>query len=137
MPDPTTNDPPAPEPSPSQPTAESSPPQPTDHAENAEPGIKSRTWISRQAPDHYTLQLSSTLDQEALIRFIRKHGIEEHAAYYATIQKGKTWYSLIYGDYTQRHAAHQAMRKLPRSLRRNSPRIRSFQEIQAQLAPAP
>ena len=98
-------------------------------------GIKGRAWITRQDPHHFTLQLASSLDEAALIRLIQKHGIGEQAAYYKTMQRGKTWYSLLYGSYSKRSDAHQAMRKLPRALRRDSPRIRSFREIQDQLGP--
>jgi DamX protein len=99
--------------------------------------IKGRDWISRQAPRHYTLQLASSLDEAAIIRLIRKQGIEQQAAYYSTMQKGKKWYSLLYGNFASHSAAYQAMRKLPRALRRDSPRIRSFREIHSQLSPTP
>ena len=99
--------------------------------------IKGRDWISRQNPRHFTLQLASSLDEAAIIRLIHKQRIEQQAAYYSTGQNGRTWYSLIYGSFTSRSSAHRAMRRLPRSLRRNSPRIRSFREIHTQLSLAP
>ena len=135
---------PEPGPESSQPAPSSMPPQTSVPSPNAEmtdqppdEGIKGRAWISGQDPGRFTLQLASSLDEAAVIRLIEKRGIGQHAAYYATHQKGKTWYSLIYGSFADRRSAHQAMRKLPRTLRRDSPRIRSFQEIQAQLGPAP
>jgi len=73
----------------------------------------------------------------AIIHLIHKQRIEQEAAYYSTRQNGRTWYSLVYGSYTSRGPAHQAMRHLPRSLRRNNPRIRSFGEIHSQLSPTP
>jgi|GEM_PF-1857643 len=101
------------------------------------PEIKSRDWISRQDPRHFTLQLASSLDKAAIIRLIHKRRIEQEAAYYSTRQNDRTWYSLVYGSFTSRDSAHQAMRNLPRSLRRNHPRIRSFGEIHSQLGPTP
>ena len=99
--------------------------------------IQSRDWISRQDPRYFTLQLASSLDKAAIIRLIHKQRIEQHAAYYSTRLNGRTWYSLVYGSFSNRGSAHQAMRHLPRSLRRNHPRIRSFGEIHSQLSPAP
>jgi septal ring-binding cell division protein DamX len=99
------------------------------------PEIKGSDWIARQDPRHFTLQLASSLDKAAIIRLIHKQRIEQGAAYYSTRQNGRTWYSLVYGSYTNRNSAHQAMRNLPRSLRRNHPRIRSFGEIHSQLSP--
>jgi septal ring-binding cell division protein DamX len=99
--------------------------------------IKGRDWITRQDPRHYTLQLASSLDEAAIIRLIHKQGIERQAAYYSTIQSGQKWYSLLYGDFASHSAAYKAMRRLPRALRRDSPRIRSFREIHTQLSPRP
>ncbi len=99
--------------------------------------IKGRDWISRQDPRHFTLQLASSLDEAAIIRLIHKRRIEQQAAYYSTGQNGRTWYSLIYGNFTNRSSAHRVMRHLPRRLLRNSPRIRSFREIHTQLSLAP
>jgi len=99
--------------------------------------IQGRDWISRQDPRRFTLQLASSLDEAAIIRLIHKQRIEQEAAYYSTRQNGRTWYSLVYGSFTSRSSAYQAMRNLPRSLRRDHPRIRSFGEIHSQLNPAP
>lgn len=141
------DNPPDPGPESSQPAPVSIPPQtsaPISHAEvtdqppDPEPPdkeIKGRAWISRQDPHHFTLQLASSLDEAAVIRLIQRRGIAQQAAYYATKQQGKTWYSLIYGSFTDRSSALHAMHKLPRALRRDSPRIRRFQEIQAQFGP--
>ena len=99
--------------------------------------IKGRDWISRQDPRYFTLQLASSLDKAAIIHLIHKQRIERRAAYYSTRQNGRTWYSLVYGSFTTRGSAHQTLRNLPRSLRRNHPRIRSFGEIHSQISPAP
>ena len=94
--------------------------------------VKGRDWISQQDPHHFTLQLASSIDEDAIVRFIHKHHIETHAAYYSTRQNGRTWYSLVYGNYPSRSSANRAMHNLPRTLCHNSPRIRSFREIYSQ-----
>jgi septal ring-binding cell division protein DamX len=128
------------DPMPPQTSAPSSSTEAADQAPAPAPpdnGIKGRDWISKQDPRHFTLQLASSVDETKIIHLIRKQRIERHAAYYSTRQNGRTWYSLVYGSFPNRSAAHQAMGKLPRVLRRNSPRIRSFRDIHAQLNPAP
>lgn len=100
-------------------------------------GIKSRDWISKQDPRHVTLQLISSVNEAAVISFIRNHDIEHEAAYYSTLRGGQLWYSVVYGDFPTRKTAQQALKKLPPSLRRDAPRIRSFKEIHAQLSAAP
>lgn len=99
--------------------------------------IKSRDWISKQDPRHVTLQLISSVNEAAVISFIRNHDIEHEAAYYSTLRGGHLWYSVVYGNFPNRKTAQQALKKLPPSLRRDTPRIRSFKEIHAQLSAAP
>ena len=112
----------------------------TDHAPPAptlDQGIRDRDWISNQDPRQFTVQLISGENEAAVVRFIRKHHIEKQAAYYSTMRSGKTWYSVVYGNFPNHNAARQALSRLPRVLRRDSPRIRNFQGIQAQLRPTP
>jgi hypothetical protein len=130
---------------PSPPPAEPIPPRssvPSSDDETAEqaaasvPGddmLKGRDWISRQDPRHFTLQLASSIDEAAIRRLIHEQGIEQEAAYYSTTQGGRTWYSVVYGSFPTYTAARQSLSRLPRSLRRHSPRIRSFHAILSQL----
>jgi len=131
---------PAPQPLPPQtstPSSDAEAAAPSQPAALPDNKIRGRDWISRQDPRHYTLQLASSLDEVAIIRLIRKQGIERQAAYYSTRQNGNKWYSLLYGNFANHSAAYKAMRRLPRALRRDSPRIRSFREIHSQLSPRP
>lgn len=96
-------------------------------------GIKGRNWISHQDPRYFTIQLISSIDKEAVVRFIHEQGIVRQTAYYSTSLRGQTWYSVIYGKFPDAATARQALSRLPRSLRRRSPRIRSFHAIISQI----
>lgn len=129
---------------PSAPPADSMPPQtsvaPPVNQANVRPpisspnkDIKGSAWITDQDPRHFTLQLISSNDEAAVAHFIHVEGIEHQAAYYATVQNGTKWYSVVYGSFPNRTAAHHALSRLPHSLRRHAPRIRRFQTIISQL----
>ena len=134
---------------PSSPPAEPMPPQSSISSSDiatddqaAEPAaeddrIKGNDWIARQDPRHFTLQLASSIDETAIRRLIRGEGIEQQAAYYSTTQGGRIWYSVVYGSFPSYAAARQNLTRLPLSLRRHSPRIRSFHAIHSQLEPTP
>lgn len=114
----------------------STPPQAlvTNPAEN---GVNGRNWIMAQDPQQYTVQLIGSSSEAAVIRFIRKHGIEQEAAYYSTTRNGQPWFTVVYGSFPSREAAHQAAQRLPPSLRNASPWLRSFRDIQALFGQTP
>ncbi len=90
-----------------------------------------------QDPQQYTVQLIGSSSEAAVIRFIRKHGIEKESAYYSTMRNGQPWFTVVYGSYPSREVAHQAVQRLPPSLRNASPWLRSFRDIQALLGNTP
>ena len=106
-------------------------------ATSPESGIKGRDWISKQDPRHFTVQLISSINEGGVVHFIRKHGIEAEAAYYSILQKGQLWYAVVYGSFPNRNTARHALRQLPPSLRRYSPRIRRFEGIPTLPTPGP
>lgn len=109
-----------------------------DHAQAAkqpENAIKGRDWIAAQDPQRFTVQLLGGVSETAVVRFIHKHSIEQQAAYYSVTHNGQPWFSVVYGSFPSRDAAHQALLGLPSSLRKASPLIRSFRDIHALLAP--
>ena len=104
-------------------------------AEQPVNGVKGREWIAAQDPQHFTVQLIGVGSQEAVVRFIRKHGLEERAAYFSMERNGQPWFVAVYGSFSSRDDARQALQRLPSSLRSASPWIRSFHDIQALSTP--
>jgi septal ring-binding cell division protein DamX len=96
-------------------------------------GIKGRDWIAAQDPQHFTLQLIGSSNEAEIIRFIRKNDIENEASYYSITRNGKPWFVVLYGNFSSRDAARQAIHRLPPSLRNASPWPRSFGEVRTPL----
>lgn len=86
-------------------------------------------WLWSQDPRHFTLQLFGTHQHEGVESFIRQHRLKGKAVMFKTQRSGRDWYVLIYGSYPDRSKAKQAISKLPGSLARSNPWVRSFASI--------
>jgi DamX protein len=105
----------------------------------APPAVESRAvtaargtanWIASQNPEHYTIQLVATRSEMAVSRFIEEHNLGGNTGYFTHQQDGATWYTLVYGSYPSRDAAKSAIATLPPTLRKASPWVRKFGDIQ-------
>jgi uncharacterized protein YbjQ (UPF0145 family) len=87
-------------------------------------------WIMSQDPDRYTIQLVAARSEQAISRFIEEHNLGGNTGYFTHQQEGATWYTLVYGSYASRDAAKGAIAALPPALRKASPWVRRFGDIQ-------
>ncbi|MCP4284451.1 MAG: AAA family ATPase [Gammaproteobacteria bacterium] len=81
-----------------------------------EGGIRGETWLLKQSPKSYTLQLIGVGDEQAVAVFIKRHRLRGKAAYFRTKRNGRPWFPVLYGLYSSRDAAVAARSKIPRSL---------------------
>lgn len=86
-------------------------------------------WLWSQDPRHFTLQLFGTYQYDGVKQFIRQHKLAGKVAAFKTQRSGRDWYVLIYGSYTDRIKAKQAIVNLPASLSSTAPWVRSFASI--------
>jgi DamX protein len=90
---------------------------------------KLENWLHRQNPKAYTLQLMGAYDQKTLKKFAKEQGVED-AVLVKTVYNQKAWYVLLYGTYSNRSQAQQALEQLPISLKQSTqPWARSFASI--------
>ncbi len=90
-------------------------------------------WIMRQPPDHYTMQILSGRNRDALTETANQYLNETPHAIYARQLDGKPWYSLIVGSYASAAAAKQAMKTLSKALKIQSAWPKKFAGIHAQI----
>lgn len=90
-------------------------------------------WINGRNPEHYTLQLVAGERLETLQKFIKRHQLKRHLAFYQSQRKNKPWYALVYGEYPSKQAAIDARSQLPKKLHRIKPWVRNFADIQQSL----
>ena len=109
-------------------------PSPEPAAPAAGAGNRGIAWVRAQSPDRYTLQLVAARDRNAIVKYLKRHGISEPYAIFARDLKGQPWYSLVTGSYADRATAVQARTQLPSSLDASGVWPRTFASIQEQLA---
>ena len=90
-------------------------------------------WLLSRDPQHFTLQLIAGERLDTLRKFIARHQLKQHLAFYQTQRKGKPWYALVYGEYASKQQAIGARSQLPRALHKQKPWIRRFGDIQQAL----
>lgn len=101
-------------------------------------GVKSAYWLSQQNPQDYSIQILGSHTLEGVSRFIRQYEVDGDMALYLTEHQNRDWYVLLYGVYSSRQAAKQALRQLPNPLRQQTkPWLRSLSSIQAAIAKRP
>jgi len=93
--------------------------------------IMPETWILSQTPDKFTIQLISGSDKNAVEAYARKNGLTGTHAIGSYEVKGKRWYALVYKVFDSGREARQALSELPEDIKKRSPWVRKFQELQS------
>ncbi|OKP03692.1 SPOR domain-containing protein [Xenorhabdus eapokensis] len=82
--------------------------------------------------NQFTLQLSSASRSDTLTAFAKKNNLANHKVY-ETKRDGKTWFILIYGDYSSVSDAKKAIASLPAEVQAKKPWVRKLQQVQQDL----
>jgi len=94
---------------------------------------KNTLWVKSRDKNHYTLQLLGVSTEESAHNYILRHK-ELKPLYFFQNKKNKgQWYSIIYGDFANKEKALEASKRMPSSLGKLKPWVRSFDGIQADL----
>jgi septal ring-binding cell division protein DamX len=95
--------------------------------------INGKSWILQQAPASFTAQLIGSSRPDTLYSLAKNATMQENAAIYHVLRKNKDWYVLIYGSYPDKETIRKAVDKLPASLRKGGPWVRSMDAVQAEI----
>lgn len=96
-------------------------------------GPKSAQWLRRQPRDRFTLQLLATSSREKRDQFVSRQARPEQFATFETRRNNEAWYAVTYGNFATRAEASAAAARLPSSVGRVEPWIRTFASVQATL----
>ncbi len=97
---------------------------------SGEGGLRDADWLLAQPGTQYTLQLLATRNRRALINFVKRHGLQDRAAYFVTQRQGAPWYTLVYGIYADRRTAVETAAALPTRVQLMGPWPRRLAVIQ-------
>ncbi len=92
--------------------------------------LRSENWLLKQNPQYFTIQIVGSSSKTQLEAFVMDNDIKDEVAYYRREDKGKAWYSLLYGSYKEHSSASKAAQQLKSSLPISAPWIRRFGDIQ-------
>ena len=96
-------------------------------------GIKREPWILRQSGEGYTVQASAFTSETAALSFVIDNNLDEDVAIFRADINGKTWYKAIYKSFKTRKDALQARDKLKLRFPSQSPWVRKFEDIHAEM----
>ncbi len=97
--------------------------------------VAGRQWLMHADTGDFSIQLfmSRTTAADRIEDFLRKASliVDFSKIYiYETMINGRSWYSVLYGDYATQKMAVKALRQLPVLLQRSSPYLRRLSAIQ-------
>jgi DamX protein len=97
--------------------------------------LRDPTWLQDRAADRFTIQIIAGGDLEALRRYAGRLSLDTETAWFRTRRNDQDWYALVVGDYPDLAGARAAVNRLPASVRRNQPWIRTFGSVQETMDP--
>jgi len=96
-------------------------------------GLHNATWLKQQNSRYWTFQLLGARDSETLLKFAKRNKLGAQATWYKAQLKSRPYYVIVYGSYTSRKAAADAIKTLPTPLRALKPWIKTIKSVQKAL----
>ncbi len=101
-------------------------------AESAPASFKDRekTWVGRQNPQNYTIQIDDSEKASEVARTLQKAPKDARRAEVKYNRGGEQYYRGVYGTYSSYEAAQKAMNNLPSDLKQNA-KIKTWGSVQS------
>lgn len=94
---------------------------------------RNHVWIKQNNLRHYTLQLIGVSSEQSAQTFIARHKKVTTLYFFKNKRNNGEWYSVIYGDFASKKEALDATKKMPASLTKIKPWVRSFESINQEI----
>ncbi len=119
------------QPAPAEEAASSEPPAVTPpEPRQSAPRVRDSDWIMAQPASAWTLQLASFSTAERADAFLARQSSPERFARYRLRRNGRVLHVVVFGNFESRAAAEQAATRLPASVGRVDPWVRTFAQVQ-------
>ena len=92
-------------------------------------GVHDQQWLLKQKASHWTLQILGARDPQTLLKFAQQHKLGDDSAWYETRLGDKPWYIIVHRFYTDKDIARASIARLPTSLQKSKPWVKSLQSI--------
>ncbi len=90
-------------------------------------------WLRQQAPDNYTVQLASVVNENDIINYLKESKFDSRAGYIEVIVNDITRYTAVYGLYDSYQNAELAISELPLAIQNAKPWVRNTGILQSLL----
>ena len=87
--------------------------------------------ITQKDDNHYTIQVVSAFSKKRAIEV--SAGVSGRYWIYETVRSNRPWYVLINGDYATAKEALDAIKRLPRILKKSGPFIKKFSQVKSEM----
>lgn len=98
-------------------------------------GLSQKKLLSAPS-SYYTVQLMGSYRESDLTQFLRRHQLQKDAGFYQTSHHNRDWYVLVYGIYHSEAQAKEAIDRLPPSVRKLNPWIKSIHAVKSSIKQA-
>ncbi len=86
-------------------------------------------WMSSQQKGSYTIQVLGSRNEQTAIKYIEGESSSKELLYIESRYKEKPWFVVIFGVYPNKTAARTVLDKLPTSVKKQKPWIRSLKGL--------
>lgn len=93
------------------------------------PRFRNNKWVASQKKGAYTIQVLGSRNEQTAIKYIDSEKAFQELFYIESSYKNKPWYVVILGVYPDKVAARAKMAKLPASVKKQKPWIRSLKGL--------
>ena len=91
---------------------------------------REKTWVGRQSPQNYTIQLDDSEKASAVASTLQKAPKDARRAEVKYNRSGEQHYRGVYGTYSSYEAAQKAMTNLPSDLKQNA-KVKTWGSVQS------
>lgn len=91
-------------------------------------------WVHARNKNYYTIQLAKSDELDSLLKMARKQPMLKETAYYTSLEGGKRWYNLVYGNFRDKKSATAEISNLPKTVKGWSPKVRRFSEVHSNMS---
>lgn len=93
-------------------------------------GAKTQTWLLKQPPELWSLQILAGHEVETLLSYVHQHQLGDKVAYFRSRLGSRDWHVILYGQYKSREEAKSVIPYLPAYIQQNKPWPKDLKSVQ-------
>ncbi|WP_028469267.1 SEL1-like repeat protein [Neptunomonas japonica] len=91
--------------------------------------VRGSEWVNKQPDMRYAIQLVQASQLSGIVKFIKKHELDDSSYYIHALQDGQYRYILLYGNYPNNRTSKKIAKTLPDAVQKAGYWIRTFGDL--------